>query len=153
MKENSTSHYQCRPRFMAASQKLCHHGEMVTEDIFIQKWANMNNCISPVELHCSMYFWGNVTGKKPNALTRESTIKLEQLQDSGHTCYVAAQDGLRGINWHSYILTSNNSQTNQQSNPKHCTLLMSNTNSKCVWYFKNPTTSNFASKHHWYSTW
>jgi hypothetical protein len=35
---------------------VCHHGEMVIEGIFIQKEANMNDRISPVELNCSMHF-------------------------------------------------------------------------------------------------
>jgi len=45
--ENSTCHFQCRPLLMAASQKLCHHGEMVTGDIFIQKETYTNDHISP----------------------------------------------------------------------------------------------------------
>jgi hypothetical protein len=52
---------------------------------------------------------------------RWSTINLEQLQDSGRTCYLAAQDGLRGINWSSNTTTSSNSWTNRQPNPEYCT--------------------------------
>ena len=42
---------------------VCLHRGIVTEDIFTQKEANMNDRISPVKLNCSMHFWGNVTGK------------------------------------------------------------------------------------------
>jgi len=58
--------------------------------------------------------------QKSDLLMRQSTINLEQLQDSGRTCYLAPQDGYRGINWSSNI-TSSNSQTDQQPNPENCT--------------------------------
>jgi hypothetical protein len=89
---------------------VCHHGEMVTQDIFTQKEANTNDRISTVEWLSAIprkCHW-----QKSNSPTRWSTIRTAARQWAH-----MLSSSPRWVTWHqltySYILTSSNSQTNQ----------------------------------------